>query len=280
MRRQCRNSLMIAVVSGLVIAGCAPAGGGGRRSSGSGSGGTGADGGSSTGSPSTSAGGFKAVWETPTDPALQPTATWLEGTGLIEGLLTGINSGLAVPKEVPVTHGQCGEANAFWHPDVGVVMCLELIRHVSQVFAGSSLNLTEEQVGQATVNTWVFVLFHEIGHALVDLLELPVTGQEEDAVDDFSALLLVEGGIPGAAADAAIFWGLTSKEPTRAAFADEHSLDQQRFYNILCVVYGSNPDAYASWVPNLLPEDRAVKCPAEYEQKKNSWDALLTPHEK
>ena len=33
------------------------------------------------------------------------------------------------------------------------------------------------------------IVLHEVGHALVDIHDLPVTGLEEDAVDQFSALI-------------------------------------------------------------------------------------------
>lgn len=42
----------------------------------------------------------------------------------------------------------------------------------------------EEAVSSATgALLWIFL--HETGHALADLLDLPLTGREEDAVDQF-----------------------------------------------------------------------------------------------
>src|SRR3546814_15326340 len=37
----------------------------------------------------------------------------------------------------------------------------------------------------------IFTLFHELGHALVDKLEIPVLGREEDAVDALAVLLML-----------------------------------------------------------------------------------------
>jgi hypothetical protein len=63
------------------------------------------------------------------------------------------------------------------------------------------------------------------------------------------------------------------------AFWDEHSLDAQRMYHILCMIYGSNPEAYASLVnPDVLPEQRAKRCPYEYQQRARNWDRLLNDH--
>jgi len=59
----------------------------------------------------------------------------------------------------------------------------------------------------------------------------------------------------------------------------EHSLSEQRFYNILCLVYGSNPEKFNFLVEDGdLPEERAEICPSEYERKVNSWDTLLSPY--
>ncbi|MET0284227.1 MAG: DUF4344 domain-containing metallopeptidase, partial [Polyangiales bacterium] len=58
----------------------------------------------------------------------------------------------------------------------------------------------------------------------------------------------------------------------------EHSLNQQRFYQILCLVYGSNPRAYQALVSDgVLPASRAQRCPAEYAQKSAAWEQLLEP---
>lgn len=42
-----------------------------------------------------------------------------------------------------------------------------------------------------------FAFLYELGHALVDQLELPVTGKEEDAVDQLAAVILDEGAQQG-----------------------------------------------------------------------------------
>ena len=61
-------------------------------------------------------------------------------------------------------------------------------------------------------------------------------------------------------------------------FADVHSLDDQRFYSLLCWVYGSDPDTYAFLVKDGdLPKGRALGCPDEYIRNVESWIELLDP---
>lgn len=129
-----------------------------------------------------------------------------------------------------------------------------------------------------------FVIAHEIGHALVHELRLPVTGREEDAVDGFAAYLLADNprfGPASAIAAAMLFEGFASdpRKLTSEHFADEHSLAQQRVYQFVCWVYGSHPKRFRGLVgPDLLPRKRAVRCRSEWRQLRSSWDQILAPH--
>ncbi len=63
------------------------------------------------------------------------------------------------------------------------------------------------------------------------------------------------------------------------AFRDEHSLDQQRFYDMLCLTYGSNPSKNKNLLgKNGLPPNRAQRCPAEFKRVDHSWQKLLAPY--
>ena len=53
-------------------------------------------------------------------------------------------------------------------------------------FAGAS-----EEDGFVTSNLISFV-YHEFGHAVIDTMQVPIFGQEEDAADVFSLLLIDE----------------------------------------------------------------------------------------
>ena len=55
----------------------------------------------------------------------------------------------------------------------------------------------------------------------------------------------------------------------------QHSLGKQRYYQIACTVYGSNPEAHEDLVGEALPKGRADQCQAEYQQKAKSWNILL-----
>jgi hypothetical protein len=208
---------------------------------------------------------------------------------VLEGIADDLNAAIAIPENVLITFKECGQPNAFWNPrDRQIVMCYELMAQMSQDF--SPLAKSEEDLGDKVVGALTFAFIHELGHCLIDVLKLPSTGREEDAVDQLSTFVLV--GLKGEegermAISGALSWGIQyerlAKSGKTAAeldmlWADEHSMDGQRFYNILCWVFGHNPNKYMAMVNDPLPEARAVRCPQEYSRLANAWLSLLKPY--
>lgn len=207
-----------------------------------------------------------------------PLSQLLHKEELFEDLADALNSALKLPRDLPIVHKSCGEENAYYDPNAGQLqMCYELLTAISDV--SQEIAEDDDEYGDRVVATWVFVFFHEVGHALIDMYDLPVTGKEEDAVDEFSTLLMIQSDLAEYALYAADYWAATdSGMYDETLYADEHSLNSQRFYNILCLVYGSDPEKYDNIVTlGFLPESRAARCPSEYAQKDRSWTTLIEP---
>jgi hypothetical protein len=208
----------------------------------------------------------------------------IRDSGLYEGIAQGLNATFKVPTDVTISPATCGAANAFYRAsDKRIIMCDELLRHFAQLFAGQT-DSTEE-LGESIVYSNLFVFFHELGHGLIDLYDLPTVGREEDAVDEFSTLLLLEAGEMGTKAvlKAAHWFTLESQQQdtSELAYWDEHSLDLQRFYGITCLMYGKDPATFGGFVTEgILPASRADRCAAEYRKKYKSWETLLSPYSK
>lgn len=208
---------------------------------------------------------------------------------MLESIADDLNASIAIPENVVITFKECGQPNAFWNPrDRQIVMCYELMAQMTEDFKGVAK--TQEQLGDFVGGALTFAFIHELGHCLIDVLKLPSTGREEDAVDQLSTFVLVSlKGEEGEkmAISGALSWGIQyerlAKSGKTAAeldmlWADEHSMDGQRFYNILCWVFGHNPNKYMAMVNDPLPEARAVRCPAEYSRLANAWLSLLRPY--
>ncbi len=79
---------------------------------------------------------------------------------------------------------------------------------------------------------------------------------------------------------ALLAWSEEAQElEAEAPFWVEHSLNEQRFFNPLCWVYGQDPGRFQNLVQEgHLPGARADRCPREWEQIDKSWTALPEPH--
>ena len=133
------------------------------------------------------------------------------------------------------------------------------------------------------------VLLHEGGHALFDVLDVPVFGREEDAADQMSILVALH--LRPALAEAAVksfayFWhmvpdpdaGMTKDGKVNEEFADEHGTGSQRLYNGLCIGYGHSPAVFGKFVSaGWLPEQRAKGCAHEYKQIASAFAKTVLP---
>lgn len=165
-----------------------------------------------------------------------------------------------------------------------IIIPYSFVQEIKRRFITVKYSESGVSVADATMDALMHTLFHEIGHALIYMHELPVLGKEEDAVDSLATVLLIEYFEDGQeiAISAADLFDLESDDITEFGeqdFWDEHSLDAQRFYNTLCHVYGSNPKQYKYLLKDgLFSEDRAVLCIEEYEHILSSWLKLLKPY--
>ena len=193
----------------------------------------------------------------------------------LEGTAAGLNADFPLPRNVSLSFSECGQPNAFYDPNsASVTFCYELIGVLADAL---SEQVEEERLQDAIGGAYDFIMLHEAGHALTDQLDLPITGREEDVADQFAALMLIKEGTKGARAAIDGVLALQQGQAFSSSdFADEHSLGPVRLYNVVCLVYGSDPQKYAGLIGEAgLPEARAVRCPAEYEQVEKSFSRLL-----
>ncbi|MEM6328595.1 MAG: DUF4344 domain-containing metallopeptidase, partial [Bacteroidota bacterium] len=196
----------------------------------------------------------------------------------LEATVASLNEDFPLPRNVPVSFEECGMINAqyIYRATQGRVrFCYELMEYLTQVLEPQ---VGSERLTEAVNGAYEFIMLHEAGHALRHQLDLPITGREEDVADQFAALTLIRQGTKGARAAIDGVLALQSEGTfTQSDYAGEHSLGPQRLYNVVCLVYGSDPAKYASLVgPDGLPEARAVRCEAEYAQVEKSFDRLLS----
>ncbi|GGJ53440.1 DUF4344 domain-containing metallopeptidase [Deinococcus roseus] len=205
---------------------------------------------------------------------------YFSNADFLKDLLDPINAAINLPVDVPVVMGQCDEANAFYSPeDQMLIVCYELVQEfydlTQQDSPETALDRTREALG--------FVVYHELGHALIDLLELPIVGREEDVADQFAVMVLATWDtehLHMILEGADMFERSARVAPAdEMAFWDEHSLHEQRYANFLCWAYGSNPQEYRIYLElAILSERRKSRCVNEYNQLVHGWITLLNPY--
>lgn len=201
---------------------------------------------------------------------------------VLEKIADAFNQELSLPFDVSITFRDCGQPNAFYTAkNKTITMCYEFMELFYQIFAkkgNSDADSTQLMLGATN-----FFFLHELGHCLIDVYDLPATGREEDSVDQLSTYILVrdkkESDYASVMAGIVVFKALAENEESSASvFADEHSLSSQRYYNLACWMYGSDPQAFSFLVQQgILPEARAARCSEEYEKMSRAWQRLVDP---
>lgn len=284
-----RTRILTVLAVGLLVAGC----GGGAEEKADSSGSPADTGTSKAKGPddtaTADAGGKMIVtYEDATSPEATNGKKLLQDNNVLEELAADINQSLKLPQDIPLHGAQCDQPNAFWSPSKKmVVICYEDADLSQRIFVKAG----DKDPDTSAIGSEDATFYHEAGHMAVTLYNLPITGKEEDAADQLAAYILLTPGDNGKvdsesvqavkdfARTFAAYAELKAQMGTAVNMADEHSLDQQRVYNLQCWIYGSNPEANADIVTSGgLPEERAKRCPDEWQKLSHAWSTLLDEH--
>ena len=196
---------------------------------------------------------IKIEYKAPTDKKLEAIYQRLKAREVLERLQAFL-SPLRLPQPLNVVAAQCdGQIELPYQPGAPVTICYEYVGLIEQA-APAGLGT----VGQAVVTRDIalvgpFVQFslRSVARQLIDMLELPVWGNAEDAADSLAAFIMLE--VSPQVAQKTIFGtayffaktGQTEKldlGAIRPHFA-------QRYFNLLCIAVGSDLVRYSVFLP-------------------------------
>lgn len=188
-------------------------------------------------------------------------------------LKTALNQRFQLPRDIDVSFQDCGTPDAYYVKGQNqVVMCSEFFLLMEQRFSEDD-----------SLAIFRFVFLHELSHALIDQLQLPILGKEEDAADAMATVLLLdEEKDSRAALLAAISFYDLYQSGVGSSWADNHSIGPQRMFNLVCWAAGGQPEVLKIPLVAALykeAQDSDRDCQAEYQQQKAAVDQLLGAHQ-
>lgn len=220
----------------------------------------------------------------PKSPDHQPVYRLLKERQALEKFKS-LLSPLKLPRSLLLQTAGCDGVSNAWYDGESVTVCYE---YLDDIWKAASEVPTS--AGIAPVDTIVGpladVFFHEVGHAVFDILQIPLFGREEDAADQFSTYIMLKFPkddarrlILGAAYQYKADVSASTVTMARQKFADEHGTPVQRFYNLLCMAYGADVKLFADFVEKgFLPKDRSEGCESEYAQVTYAMETLIGPY--
>ena len=172
-----------------------------------------------------------------------------------------------------------------------------IISFTKSTFASEEYELTQndiDEIYEFATNASMGIIFHEIGHLIVDEFNVPIFNNEEDVADSFMAWSLIQ--IPDEYAsyedyeyyaeephkvikgisDYYYYLTLLGKDTSEVYGKDSeyaiHSTDNKRFFNIACFMKGSNPEVFNTYITkrgfDYILEDQ---CDYNYWQMSDAW---------
>jgi len=205
----------------------------------------------------------------------------LDSSIVFQNAVDLINQNWQLEDDILLSMG--GDEDPYYDPETSTIyFSYYFANEVGERFKADHANASLEQRDRFIVSGVVHTLFHEYAHVLVDYLNLPVLGREEDAADSFASFVLLTLMDNGASIlrDGANLFYLESLDPDpfdESMLSDSHSLSIQRFYMGICHLYASDEKAHQNLIKTHgFDEEWTDTCLMDYDIIISSWQALLS----
>jgi len=229
------------------------------------------------------------IYEPPENPAFHDLYDLLRERHALESIRE-ILSPFRSQEALTIKTAECKAINASYGREAfkpTVTICYELLKHILGSLPNED-NPDGLTPADAAVGQFFFVTLHEVGHAIFDILDVPMFGHQEDAADNFATYIMLQFGegqahrlIGGAAWAWMAYLGDYKRNPvipTRlSSFSNDHGLPQERFYNLICLAFGADPAGFAD-LENYIPPTRSPYCSYQYQTLVRAFEKEITPH--
>lgn len=199
-----------------------------------------------------------------------------------------LNNEFNFPEKIHFVVKECGAPGktSYYRESNLVEICYEDIEEIDQKASEYEPSIGKFGVSQLRTGTIVFTIFHETAHALIDVFEIPITGNDEITADNFATILLLQLMI----LDNSKSYYLSGPmeffasemdqydEISDLPFWHKHPLGEERATEILCLAYGKlGPEPFPSKIiEEIIPSPKRLdQCRDDFHIISNSWKRLL-----
>jgi hypothetical protein len=248
-----------------------------------------------------SEGKFVLIFKDSKNPKNAETVKILKSTHKFKSLVSGFNKMFNLPNgdvKIILNDG----TDYHFHPKLNSILIgYDEIQNDISMIRKYNPDVSQELIEKFVINNNIFMMYHEIGHALVYNLDIPIPSNAETAVDYLSALVSLnysQNGYELVTSGIITFdiWNreniarerkIKSRAHVDATFWSEHAGNKKRLYNILCVAYGKNPSKLME-VLKKVDDDKLIdflkynakRCRGLYNRIYGDWFKLLIPYYK
>jgi Putative metallopeptidase len=203
-----------------------------------------------------------------------------------------IFSPFRLPVDLVIKTVGCDGVSNAWYQREGkrptVSVCYEYLQEIWQSMPKEVTTPMGLTAADGICGQLFFAVAHELGHAMIDIFDVPVFGRQEDAADQFATFIMLQFGgdlarrlIAGTAYGYHEYIKDLKEKPQvtlpLAAFSSDHGAPEERYFNLLCTAYGYDAKLFSSEM-DKIPESRSKKCKFEYDDLKFAFDQVFGPH--
>src|SRR5215510_9984141 len=129
-------------------------------------------------------------YESPKNPAHQPLYEMLKEHRVLEKLQE-IFSPFQLPIELTFKTAGCDGVSNAWYSRPTVTICYEYLAEIQRDMPKET-TAAGVTPADAVLGQFFYAVAHEVGHAMFDLLNVPIFGHQEDAADQFAGYIILQ----------------------------------------------------------------------------------------
>lgn len=211
-------------------------------------------------------------------------------SGIYENIIAEINKSFVFPENITVKFA-AGDGPIYYTGKNTIQMSYDFILYLSELYLERYPKASDKSMMNFALRSTTFLFYHEAAHAFIDVFQLPIVGNEEVAADNLAVILAFEYSDDGfdVVMDSVELFDLLEVDNhakyTDDDYWDEHALDAQRFYSILCLAYGKYPKQVMKVLKDVknkkidhFIQERGEYCADEYQRQLSGWSQLLSGH--